>query len=241
MAGLAVALRARSRERRWGLAGVLAVGYGRAAAPIAVAASPSVGAPTATVTFLTIECSAPTLPDLDVVRVELVIDVEGSTSIRGDRHPDLGQERADNVELHPRHAERRPAPNTDLTARFRLTPRRRQCDPRTAGVGPLRGHAVRLEDAFRHVREGPLHRRRGHSFGQRAVKIGDDAIREVSTLLGVTETDPIDFHVTPTGRLSTTSWGPETRRTWAARHGPEIRHSSRTSRCAVVDDPWVGT
>ena len=86
-------------------------------------------------------------------------------------------------------------PNTTFTARWRVTdadgktwlgpPVTPDATPTTGSTGRRsKGDLVRV-----HWYEG------GDAFGQRALKIGDDAVAETSQLLGVTETDPIDFFI----------------------------------------------
>jgi hypothetical protein len=87
-------------------------------------------------------------------------------------------------------------PNTSITARWRLVPADRAVEP---AVGPpitvqytdtrfawrtLEGDVVRL-----HWYEG------SDAFGRRALAIGEQAVREASAFLGVTESEPIDFFV----------------------------------------------
>jgi hypothetical protein len=87
-------------------------------------------------------------------------------------------------------------PNSPITARWRLVPADRTIEPT---VGPpvtvtyadtrfawktLVGDIVRV-----HWYEG------SNAFGRRALAIGDQAVREASAFLGVTESEPIDFYI----------------------------------------------
>ena len=87
-------------------------------------------------------------------------------------------------------------PDTRLVARWRLVP----ADASTAvSVGPA-AELIFVDDRFTwRTATGDLVRVHWYegsaSFGQRALKIGEDAVRRVSELLGVTESDPIDFFV----------------------------------------------
>ena len=210
------------------------------AAPAALAATPSVSAPTATVAFLTsITFKGDATLTSDVVRVELVLDVEGSTRSEVADVQTTVKSGPTSLSYVLETPSGDLLPNTDVAARFRLT----LADGSTV-LGPstsihyddtryswkvVSGEFVRV-----HYTDG------GTSFGQRAVKIGDDAIRQVSTLLGVTENDPIDFYVYADRTAFYDVLGPGTRENVGGEARPEIRTLFANIEPSAVNDPWVG-
>jgi hypothetical protein len=211
------------------------------AATPALAADPILSRPTATVRFLsqiafsgTAELSAP------VRRLEIVLEVEGSTrSIVGD----LGASRASGRRTLQYVLETPSgglAPNTDVTARFRAT-----LDDGTLIDGPrttvsyedtrydwqaLSGDLVTV-----HWTEG------GAAFGRRALRIAEDAVARVSDLLGVTETDPIDFFVYSDEAAFYDVLGPGLRENVGGFAWEGIRTLFANISPDQIDSPWVGS
>ena len=105
-------------------------------------------------------------------------------------------------------------------------------DPADVAIGP-RPWIIRFADdrfdwktvagdlVTLHWYEGPA------SFGQRAARIGEDAVRQAADLLGVTETEPIDFFVYADRTRSTTPSGQAPGRTSA---GPTFPARGSCSR-----------
>ncbi|MBI2763452.1 MAG: hypothetical protein HYX54_06860 [Chloroflexi bacterium] len=211
-----------------------------AGASVALAATPGVSAPAAKVVFLsaiTFTGTATVTPD--VSRVEIVVDIEGSrrslvadveTSVRnGTAKLTWSLETPGGYLL----------PNTNVTARFRLA----FADGSTA-TGP--STTVEYEDtryAWKtvtgdfvtvHWVDG------GSSFGQRAMQIGDEAVRSVSSLLGVAEQNPIDVYVYGNRQAFYDVLGPGTRENVGGEAHPEIRTLFANIGPDAVDDPWVG-
>lgn len=115
-------------------------------------------------------------------------------------------------------------PNSPITARWRLVPADRTIEPM---VGPpvtvtyadtrfawqtLVGDIVRV-----HWYEG------SNAFGRRALAIGDEAVREASAFLGVTESDPIDFFIYADEPAFYDAVGPSTRENVVGTAIAEIR------------------
>ena len=129
-------------------------------------------------------------------------------------------------------------PNTPVTVRWRIT---------TGGVavlGPevktvfsderfewqtVRGDLVRV-----HWYEG------GAAFGERALRIGEDAIAEASRLLGVTEDEPVDFFIYADRDSFYDALGPGTRENVGGQANAEIRTLFALIGPSAIDDPWVG-
>ena len=132
-------------------------------------------------------------------------------------------------------------PNTAITARWRLVPADRTA---AAAVGPpvtvqyadtrfdwqtMKGDLVRL-----HWYEG------SDTFGRRALKIADTAVREAADFLGVTESDPIDFFVYADQAAFYDALGPGTRENVGGEAHSDIRTMFALIRPGEVADPWVG-
>ncbi len=132
-------------------------------------------------------------------------------------------------------------PNTPISARWRLVPEDRSMAP---VVGPsvsvlyadtrfgwqtVSGHLVRL-----HWYEGSA------AFGRRALAIGEQAVNEAATFLGVTETDPIDFFVYADQAAFYDALGPGTRENVGGQAHSDIRTMFALIGPNDVTDPWVG-
>jgi hypothetical protein len=170
--------------------------------------------------------------------MEIVIDIEGQTrSIVGD------VEFEGNATNNLRYILPTPGgglfPNTSVEARFRQT-----LDDGTTVTGP--SVSVRYEDdrydwavldgAFVtvHWTSG------GDAFGRRALKVADDAVREVTGLLGVSETDPIDFYVYADNDAFYDVIGPGARENVGGEAHPDIRTLFAQISASQIDDSWVG-
>ena len=218
----------------------IVVGLGPGAG-VASAAGPSVTAPTTSVAFLkSISFSGTATLTPDVVRVEIVLDLEGSTrSVVADveTHAVNGVAPLSYVFETPSGTL---MPNTDVTARFQLA-----LQDGSSVTGPpvtvhyedtrFKWQTLRGEFVTVHWVDG------GAAFGKRAAKIADDAVRAVSTLLGVTERDPIDFFVYGDRTAFYDVIGPGARENVGGEAHPDIRTLFANIGPAAVNDPWVGT
>jgi hypothetical protein len=221
-------------------AACLALGAMALGAPAAAAATPSVGAPTASITFLTaITFRGTAVLTPDVVRTEIVIDAEGATRSIVGEVPTTASSGSTTLAYVLDTPGGAVLPNTDITARFRLT----LADGSTITGPPVTVHYDDTRYRWNiyagtyvrvHYTDG------GTAFGQRAAKIGDDAIRKVSALLGVTESEPIDFYVYSDRQAFYDVLGPGTRENVGGEAHPEIRTLFANISPSGVDDPWVG-
>ena len=210
-------------------------------APVASAASPGVGIPEATIKFLTsITFKSSATLTADVVRVELVVDVEGSQRSEVTEIPTTVKSGPTTLSYVLETPSGDLLPNTDVTALFRLT----LSDGSMVRGAPTVVHYEDTRYAWKvisgefvrvHYTDG------GTSFGQRAVKVADDAIRSVSTLLGVSETDPIDFYVYADRTAFYDVLGPGTRENVGGSAFPEIRTLFANIEPSAVNDAWVGS
>ena len=80
----------------------------------------------------------------------------------------------------------------------------------------------------------------GDAFGQRALKIGEDAIRDTSQLLGVEERDPIDFFIYADQDAFRDALGPGTRENVGGQAHSDIRTLFALITPSEIDDAWVG-
>ncbi len=129
-------------------------------------------------------------------------------------------------------------PNTTFITRWRVTDR----DGR-AWLGPevthlyaddriawktLSGDVVRV-----HWYEG------SNDFGRRALAIGDKAIADTAALLGVTETEPIDFYIYADQQQFYDALGPGTRENVGGQAHADIRTMFALITPAEINDTWV--
>ncbi len=130
-------------------------------------------------------------------------------------------------------------PNTLVEARWRL----RSADG-TSHLGPA--VEVRYEDdrfSWRTVVGDivSVHWYEGsEAFALRALDIGEAAVGEAEALLGVTETDPIDFFVYADQASFYDALGPGTRENVGGQANAEIRTLFALITPDEIDDPWVG-
>jgi len=129
-------------------------------------------------------------------------------------------------------------PNTTITARWRVTGQDGSVEvglPTTVVYKDTRfdwqtreGATVRV-----HWYEGSA------AFGERALRIGETAIRETSELLGVTEDEPIDFFVYANQDEFYDALGPGTRENVGGQANSDLRTLYALITPAEINDPWV--
>jgi hypothetical protein len=130
-------------------------------------------------------------------------------------------------------------PNTTFTAQWRVTdatgkqwlgpPVSETYADTRVDWKTLEGDVVRV-----HWYEG------GDAFGRRALKIGDDAVAHTSELLGVTETEPIDFFIYADRDKFYDALGPSTRENVGGEAHADIRTMFALITPGEIDDSWVG-
>jgi peptidase MA superfamily protein len=132
---------------------------------------------------------------------------------------------------------RRRLPNTPLVYRFRVTT--------ASGVSLSEEQELTVVDArFKwQVLEGRFVRlhwyRGGQDFGRRALEVGDKAIADATKLLGVTETEPIDFFVYSSNDAYREALGPGTPENSAGQANPTIRTLFALIDPAQINSTWV--
>ena len=132
-------------------------------------------------------------------------------------------------------------PNTKLVARWRLTS---ASDPTKVALGPevrITYDDDRLDWKTKTGDVVTVHWTQGSdAFGQRALKIAQDAIRSSSELLGVTETKPIDFFIYADESQFRDAIGPGVRENVGGLAVAEIRTLFALIPESQIDDAWVG-
>ncbi len=130
-------------------------------------------------------------------------------------------------------------PNTPLIARWRVT---------LAGGNPVEGPPVTVlyQDtrfAWQTI-TGPLVRIHWYqgteAFARRALAVGEQGVRQAADLLGVTETQPIDFYVYASQAPFYDALGPGTRENVGGEAHADIRTMFALIEPSAVNDPWVG-
>ncbi len=212
--------------------------------PAAVrAASPTFGTPTTAVTFgQEIVFTQPYDTPLPLARAELLVDFPQSLGPVVTQVADATDAGRGTLTYRLSVAgDAHIAPNTRLTARWRLVPADRSLPP---VVGPeasalyadtrftwktLSGDLVRL-----HWYQGP------DSFGKAALAIGEKAVRDAAAFMGVTETEPIDFFVYADQQAFYDALGPGTRENVGGEAFSDIRTMFALIGPGNVTDSWVG-
>lgn len=128
-------------------------------------------------------------------------------------------------------------PNTTIVYRFRVT------TPDDAVTSEEQRVTV-TDDRFTwHVREGALIRLHWHegndAFADRALKVGEDGLARAMTLLGVTETEPVDFFVYADEAAFRSALGPGTSENIGGRAVPSIRTLFALIRPAEIGSDWI--
>ena len=210
------------------------------AATAANAADPILPRPAATVRFLEgITFSGVADVGGQVHRLEIVVDIEGfAPSVVADVGPARldGQVALGYVLATPGGSI---VPNTDVTAHFRAT-----MNDGTRVDGP--SVTVHYDDTrFEwQVLEGDLvtvHWVQGPAaFGRSAHRIAEDAVRGVSDLLGVSESEPIDFFVYPDLASFYDVLGAAARENVGGTAEPEVRTLFAKIEPDRLNDSWVG-
>jgi hypothetical protein len=130
-------------------------------------------------------------------------------------------------------------PNTPLSARWRVT-----LEGATSGVLGPPVDIVYRDDRFDwQTVEGDVVRVHWYegsaAFGERALRIGEEAVQETAALLGVTEDEPVDFFIYPEQGAFYDALGPGTRENVGGQANAEIRTLFALIAPNAIDDAWV--
>ncbi len=207
-------------------------------APAAVrAADVDWGEPTATATFgQRIDFSQPATIAGDVRRVEILLDLPGGIGPLVVEVP--GRSGATTLRHSLLLEDAHLLPNTTITARWRVIG-----EDGSEAVGPpatIRYADTRFEWRTREGDVVRVHWYEGSDeFGQRALDIGERAVRETAELLGVTEDEPVDFFVYAGEDEFYDALGPGTRENVGGQANADLRTLFALIEPGEIDDPWV--
>ena len=167
-------------------------------APSVAAAEPTFGTPTATSKFGTgIDFSQPVTVDEPIVRAELLLTIANAIGPNITEVPFTPVAGSNTLTYTlDTSGQHHMTPNTPIKARWRVFP---QSDPEHGILGP-EVKVVYADDRFDwKTVSGDLVRVHWYEgddkFAAKALKLGEDEVRDTSKLLGVTETEPVDFFV----------------------------------------------
>ncbi len=131
------------------------------------------------------------------------------------------------------------APNTMVAARWRLT-----AADGTVEVGPRTSVLYRDTRFAWKTRVGDIVRvhwyEGSNAFGERALAIGERAVAETTQLLGVAESEPIDFFIYAEQEAFYDALGPGTRESVGGQANAEIRTLFALIEPDAINDAWVG-
>jgi hypothetical protein len=202
------------------------------------AADPVFGTPTIDAAFGEgVELTQPVRLDEIPFRVELLVTVGTAPPLVIETAPPTT---TGEVVLRGTYAEGHILPNTPVEARWRITP--------TPDGDPVTGPSastVYADDRFAwqtvsgdvvrvHWYEG------SQAFAERALDIGETAVRETAALLGVTEDEPVDFFIYADQAAFYDALGPGTRENVGGQANADIRTLFALITPNEIDDPWVG-
>jgi hypothetical protein len=228
------------RLRRTSAAVLLALVGAQLVLVPAVAADPvDFGTPTASSAYgKSLEFVQPVDLPAAPARVEILLRTPGAAgpSVVEIEPPTRGgsQELTFEVDLTDGHI----VPNTTFTARWRVT----DADG-VVSLGPEVAHVYADDRVTWRTVEGDLVRvhwyEGSEAFGRRALQIGEQAIEETATLLGVTETKPIDFYIYANRDTFYGALGPGTRENVGGQAHADIRTLFALITPGEIDATWV--
>jgi hypothetical protein len=128
-------------------------------------------------------------------------------------------------------------PNTPLRVRWRVT------SDGVTTLGPEARTVVADERFDWHTLEGDVVRvhwyEGGQAFGERALRIGDEAVTTTAKTFGVTEDEPVDFFIYADQQAFYDALGPGTRENVGGQANADIRTMFAHIAPGSIDDPWV--
>ncbi|HET7031363.1 MAG TPA: peptidase MA family metallohydrolase [Candidatus Limnocylindrales bacterium] len=185
-----------------------------------------------------IEIEQPVTVSGSVARVEVLVETPGAIGPTVVPLPEGTPSGSSTLDYRLDLSDGHVVPNTQFHVRFRVT-----TGSGATVVGPPIVYTY-ADDRFRwKTLEGKVvhvHWVEGdQAFGERALKIGDDAVAETSKLLGVTESDPIDFFIYADQSAFYDALGPATRENVGGQAHPDIRTLFALITPDEIDASWV--
>jgi hypothetical protein len=219
---------------------LLVAALGGPIAPGVVAAT-TFDQPTAAATYgSSIDFSQPVATTSPMKRVEILLDLPGAPGPEAVEVDGIGNQPGRGTLRYSLDATAGLLPNTTIKARWRLT-----APDGSVEIGP--SVTVRYDDtrfAWK-VQAGDLVRvhwyQGSDAFGRRALAIGEKAVSDTSRLLGVTETEPVDFFVYADQQAFYQALGPGTRENVGGQANAEIRTLFALITPDQIEADWVGT
>jgi hypothetical protein len=201
------------------------------------AAAPEFGRPTIEGTFgeaivATQPVTLDSVPDL----VEVLISTADNPALvtEVDPPPDAG---ALSLRYTLSSADGHILPNTPLRVRWRIT------SDGVTTLGPEARTVVADERFDWQTLEGDVVRvhwyEGGQAFGERALRIGDEAVTRTAETFGVTEDEPVDFFIYADQTAFYEALGPGTRENVGGQANADIRTMFAHIGPGSIDDPWV--
>jgi peptidase MA superfamily protein len=219
---------------------VLALSLAALAGPAAptVFGATTFDSPTATSSYgSSVDFSQPVTTTRPMKRVEILLDFPGAAGPEVVEVDENGTDPGRSTLRYSLDAAQL-LPNTTIKARWRL----RSVDG-AIELGPA--VTVRYDDTrfTWKVRTGPLVRVHWYegsdAFGKRALDIGEKGIRDAAALLGVTETEPIDFFIYADQQAFYQALGPRTPENVGGQANAEIRTLFGLITPREIDADWV--
>jgi hypothetical protein len=209
------------------------------ATPVAAADPVDFGTPGASSRYTeSLEFVQPANLPAPAERVEILLRTPGAAGPSVvDVEPPSGagdQELSFDVDLAEGHV----VPNTTFTARWRITD-----EDGVVSLGPEVTHVYADDRVTWRTVEGDIVRvhwyEGSETFGARALDIGERAVEETAALLGVTETEPIDFYVYADEDTFYGALGPGTRENVGGQAHSDIRTLFALITPSEIDAVWV--
>ena len=210
-----------------------------AIAPAALAIDATFGRPTATAKWgEMIEFVQPATLGGGVKRVELLLEFPGGLGPQVVEVEAPSGGGATTLRHALLFADGHLLPNTTITGQWRVTG-----EDGSIAVGPS-ATVVYVDTRFDwRTREGDIVRVHWYegsdAFGERALRVGETAIREASELLGVSEEEPIDFFIYANQDEFYDALGPGTRENVGGQANADLRTLFALIPPGEIDDAWV--
>jgi hypothetical protein len=231
-----------SRGRRLAMLSVVAVGaILGSVGPVAAADPVTFGSPTSSAKFgASLEFVQPVTLAAAPTRVELLLTTPGAAGPNVVDVPPPTAAGAETLRFSIDLAEGHIYPNTTFVGRWRVTDKSGK-----TWLGPAETRVYADDRLDWKTLEGSVVRAHWYdgdaAFGRRILQIGDTAIAETSKLLGVTETEPIDFYVYADQDKFYDALGPGARENVGGEAHADIRTMFALITPSDIGASWVET
>jgi hypothetical protein len=230
-----------SRPARVIVALVLMIGLAALGAPVAAAADVTFGTPSAVASYgKAVTFSQPLTPVEGIKRVEILITTPGALGPLAVEVPTPSCCQPTTLTHALAETDSHLVPNTRFSARWRVT-----AEDGTTSLGPP-ASVLYADTRFDWKTEtGPVVRvhwyQGSEAFGKRALAIGEKGVDNAAKLLGVTESEPVDFFIYATQEAFYDALGPGTRENVGGEAHADIRTMFALIRPDDINATWVST